>query len=160
MIRFFREFRDFAARGNVLDLAIGVIIGNAFNQIVSSLVKDILMPLLSVFIGRVNIQKLTFVINARFLKMDKITITYGAFLQNVLDFLCVTFCIFLIVKLLNRLHLHQPAAKKEQQPQQPSQTDALLTEIRDLLRTGATLSEAHNQLEKHHPDNAGDAQHE
>lgn len=128
--RFFQEFRDFAMKGNVLDLAIGVIIGGAFNTIVSSLVSDILMPLLSVVIGRIDISSLTATVPG-LLGSKSITLKYGDFLTNVLNFVLVAFSIFLMVKAVNRLHRHSEDKEAEKKP---TRNEQLLTEIRDLLR--------------------------
>ena len=127
--QFFREFRDFAMKGNVLDLAIGVIIGGAFNTIVTSLVGNILTPLLSIVIGRVSISNLRFTIPG-ILGSPAIQLKIGAFLQDVLNFLLVAFSIFLMVKAVNRLHRHADEKKEKE----PTRNEQLLTEIRDLLR--------------------------
>ena len=127
---FFREFRDFAMKGNVLDLAIGVIIGGAFNTIVSSLVNNILMPLLGIVIGRIDISSLTFTIPG-LLGSKSITLKYGIFLTDVLNFVLVAFSIFLMVKAVNRLHLRSEEKEAEKKL---TRNEQLLTEIRDLLR--------------------------
>jgi large conductance mechanosensitive channel len=98
-----KEFRDFAVKGNAVDMAVGIIIGGAFGKIVSSLVSDIIMPPIGMLIGRVNFSDLTIALN------DKTAIKYGAFLSTVLDFLIVAFCIFLVVKQMNRLVKGPPA---------------------------------------------------
>lgn len=126
------EFKAFAVKGNVFDLAIGVIIGNAFNKIVSSMVNDIIMPVISLFLGQVNIQNLSVNIPSRFTGMKAISISYGVFLQNILDFLTVSVSIFLMIKLINKFHKKQ---EPESSKQEPSHTDELLGEIRDILRS-------------------------
>ena len=110
-------------RGNVMDLAVGVIIGGAFGAITASLVADILMPLLSVFTGGVDFSKLQYQIS------DKSVIAYGKFIQSIISFLILAFAIFLIVKAVNRI-----AKKKEAAPAPPTKDQELLTEIRDLLK--------------------------
>lgn len=120
------EFKQFISRGNVLDMAVGVIIGTAFGKIVTSVVNDILMPLIGVLIGGLNFTGLT-------IKVKDATICYGAFIQNVIDFLIVAACIFVIVKFVSKL----TAKKEEEKPVEPPKKDeqvVLLEEIRDLLK--------------------------
>lgn len=117
-----KEFRDFAVKGNVLDLAIGVIIGAAFGKIVTSLVGDILMPLLGILLGKLDFSTLAVAVGGASIK-------YGMFIQSVVDFVIVAFCIFLIVKQINRFK-----KKPEAAPPAPPEEVRLLTEIRDLLR--------------------------
>ena len=118
------EFKEFISKGNVFDMAIGVIIGNAFGKIVTSLVNDIFTPLIGLLIGGLNFSTLS-------IKVKDSTIAYGAFIQNVIDFLIVAACIFVVVKLINKL-------KRKQVEEQvaPVKTDEvlLLEEIRDLLK--------------------------
>lgn len=131
MANFIQEFKDFAMRGNVMDMAVGVIIGGAFGKIVSSLVDDVLMPLVGMVTGNVDFTTLAFQIGdgegAALLK-------YGNFIQNVVDFLIVAFCIFLMLKGINKLNRkkEEPAAEEPAAPAGPTQEE-LLTEIRDLL---------------------------
>ena len=125
------EFKEFAMRGNVMDLAVGVVIGGAFGKIVSSLVTNIIMPLLSLITGRINLAALSASIPAAF-GGKPILITYGVFLQAVLDFIAIAFSIFIVIKAMNKLK-----RKKEDvppSPPQPSKEELLLTEIRDLLK--------------------------
>lgn len=125
---FFSEFKKFIARGNVMDLAVGVIVGSAFTNIVTSLSNNILLPLIGVVIGGFNFDKLslTFKVWGR-----EVILNYGLFIQSAVDFLITAFCIFIIVKLLNNFF-----AKKEEKPASPVKTDEvkLLEEIRDLLK--------------------------
>ena len=114
-----KEFRDFAIKGNMLDLAVGVIIGAAFGKIVSSLVSDVLMPTVGLLLGNINFSTLSFT-------LGKSTIAYGLFLQAVVDFIIVAFCIFLMIKQINRF-------RKKEAPAVPADIQ-LLTEIRDLLK--------------------------
>lgn len=118
---FVKEFKDFISRGNVVDLAVGVIIGGAFSKIITSLVNDIIMPLVGILIGGQNFSTLYFKVGSAF-------VTYGSFLQNVIDFLIVAFCIFTFVKILNKFK------KKEENKPEVNKTEVLLTEIRDLLK--------------------------
>ncbi len=126
------EFKEFAMRGNVMDMAVGVVIGAAFGKIVSSLVADIIMPVLSLITGRINLTALAVTIPAAMGSPKPIIITYGNFLQTVLDFIAVAFSIFLVIKASNRLK----RKKEETPPAAPeiSREEALLTEIRDLLK--------------------------
>lgn len=123
-----KEFKQFIARGNVVDLAVGVIIGGAFGKIVTSLVNDIIMPLIGVIIGGINFTGLT-------ITVGNATIAYGAFIQNVIDFLIIAVCIFFFVKLINKLS----KPKKEEKPKEVKKSDdiILLEEIRDLLKNNA-----------------------
>jgi large conductance mechanosensitive channel len=132
----FREFKAFISKGNVLDLAVGVIIGGAFGKIVSSLVGDIIMPVIGIIIGGVDFTKLSVtVLDGKILSgavEGGAIIAYGQFIQNIIDFLIIALCIFLFIKLLGRFK-----RKKEEAPCAPpasSKEELLLTEIRDLLR--------------------------
>ena len=121
-----KEFKKFIARGNVMDLAVGVIVGGAFSSIVTSLVNNILMPIIGVVTGGIDFsQGLT-------IKIKDATINYGAFLQSVFDFLIIAFCIFLMVKAVNRILGNKEAEKKEEAPKKSDEV-LLLEEIRDAL---------------------------
>ena len=122
----FKEFKTFVMRGNVMDLAVGVIIGAAFGKIVTSLVNDVLMPLLGILLGKVNFTDLT-------IKIGSATVKYGMFIQNVVDFLIVAFCIFLMVKVINKIMKKQDDDKKEEKPVKSDELKTL-EEIRDLLK--------------------------
>ena len=122
-----KEFKEFIARGNVMDLAVGVIIGGAFGKIVSSLVDDILMPLIGMLIGGIDFSGLT-------LKVKDATVNYGLFIQNIVDFLIVAFCIFLIVKILNKFL--KKKEKEEAKAPAKSAEVVILEEIRDTLKKG------------------------
>ncbi|MEQ4531425.1 MAG: large-conductance mechanosensitive channel protein MscL [Mixta sp.] len=128
---FFKEFRDFAMRGNVVDLAVGVIIGAAFGKIVSSLVANIIMPPLGLLIGGVDFKQFKWVLKPAQGETPPVVMEYGIFLQNIFDFIIIAFAIFIAIKLMNKLHkkkeIEKPAAK-------PSAEATLLTEIRDLLK--------------------------
>ena len=119
-----KEFRDFAMKGNVVDMAVGIIIGVAFGKIVTSLVSDILMPVIGLVAGKIDFKSLA-------IEVGSAKIGYGMFIQSVVDFIIVAFCIFLIVKAMNRFK-KPPEAKA---PPEPSMEVKLLTEIRDALRT-------------------------
>lgn len=121
-----QEFREFVLRGNVLDLAVGVIIGGAFSKIVSSLVNDVLMPLIGILIGGVDFKNLT-------LTIGDAKITYGNFIQNVIDFLIIAACIFVIVKVINKIIKSLKKEEKKEEPKKPDDI-VLLEEIRDLLK--------------------------
>jgi len=126
----FKEFKKFAMRGNVLDLAVGIIIGGAFGKIVSSLVNDIIMPILGIILGGIDFRSLQLVVPSAIASQPPVTILYGQFIQSVVDFLIIAFAIFMLVKTLNRFH------KKEETPAAPpaqSKEVVLLTEIRDAL---------------------------
>lgn len=119
-----KEFKKFIARGNVIDLAVGVIMGSAFGKIVSSLVDNILMPIIGIFIGGINFSNLT-------ITVKNATINYGIFIQNVIDFIIIAFCIFIMVKLTNKF-LHKEEKKEEKKK---SEELKVLEEIRDSLKS-------------------------
>ena len=126
MKKFISEFKDFISRGNVLDMAVGVIIGGAFGKIVTSLVNDIIMPLVGILIGGHDFSGLV-------LKINDAKITYGVFIQNVVDFLIVAFCIFVFIKALNKLKRKKDKEEKTAAPKKNEEV-LLLEEIRDLLK--------------------------
>ncbi len=126
---FVKEFKDFAMKGNVVDLAVGVIIGAAFGKIVSSLVGDIIMPLIGMLVGGVNFTDLKLKLGAPIEGMQQATINYGSFIQTVFDFTIVAFAIFIVIKQLNKLKKPVEAA-----PAAKPADIALLEEIRDLLK--------------------------
>lgn len=131
MKKIIAEFKEFIARGNVIDLAVGVIVGSAFGKIVTSLVNDILMPIIGVILGGLDFTNLT-------LKFRDSTIYYGNFIQNVVDFLIVAFCIFIFVKFINKItekaHKKEIKEKKKEEKTKSDET-LLLEEIRDLLKS-------------------------
>ena len=145
---FFKEFREFALKGNVMDMAVGVIIGGAFGKIVSSLVNDILMPPIGALIGNTDFSSLrrdlsskaTHVVTdaigsgtAESVPAEPIWWNYGAFIQQCVDFAILAFCVFLMVKMMNKLMKKKQEAAPAPVPE-PSKEELLLTEIRDLLR--------------------------
>mgnify|MGYP001217523610 FL=1 len=132
-----KEFKEFTMRGNVLDLAIGVIIGGAFGKIVSSLVDKVIMPPIGLILGKVNFVDLKFVLQSAVMQGEKViepevALGYGAFLQTIIDFVIIAFCIFMVIK------IYQAAVKKSEEapppPAPPTKEEVLLTEIRDLLK--------------------------
>ena len=134
---FFAEFRKFVARGNVIDLAVGVIIGGAFSSITNSLVNDIIMPVFSVMLGGINFSDWKWVLKPATDTTEAITVNYGAFLSAVLNFLILAFAIFCMVKAINTLHdrlVKKAEAAPPPPPPEPSAEEKLLTEIRDLLK--------------------------
>ena len=143
---FMGEFKTFIARGNVMDMAVGVIIGGAFGKISTSLVNDVIMPLISVLTGGVDFSNWKIVLKAAVTGADgvidastEIAIRYGAFLATMLDFLIIAFAVFLMLKAINGFHdklkkAEEEAPAKEPAPPEPSNEEKLLTEIRDLLK--------------------------
>lgn len=126
-----KEFKDFAVKGDVLDLAIGVIIGGAFGKIVSSLVNDIIMPILGVLIGGLNLTELKVTIREGSNKIPELSIKYGQFLQSVIDFLIISFSIFIFIKFINKFKKKQ---KEKEKNITPSKEELLLADIRELLK--------------------------
>lgn len=125
-----KEFKEFAFKGNVIDLAVGVIIGGAFGKIVTSLVSDLLMPAIGLLLGKVNFTDLKYVITPASGDIAEVAIRYGAFLQSIVDFLIIAASIFLFVKVFTRKKKEIEAA-----PPAPSNEAVLLEEIRDLLKS-------------------------
>ena len=126
-----KDFKEFAFKGNVLDMAIGVIIGRAFGEIVTSLVNDMIMPIISILTGGINFTNLKFIITPKHGDVAENAIAYGSFIQNVVDFLIIAFCIFLFVRLIEKFK-----KKEEVKIEAPKKADdiVLLEEIRDLLK--------------------------
>ena len=138
MKKFFLEFKEFAMRGNVLDMAVGVILGGAFGKITTSLVNDVFMPLIGMLIGGVDLGKLNIVLkdavmNGEEVVAPAVTLGIGTFLTTVIDFILVAFVIFLMIKTINRFHKKKEEDPKPEEPKGPT-TEELLTEIRDLLK--------------------------
>ena len=141
MKKFFNEFKAFAMRGNVMDMAVGVVIGAAFGKITTSLVNDVFMPLIGLLIGGIDLGQLNIVLKPEVLDeagevvTAAVTLGLGTFLSTILDFILVAFVIFLVVKAINKLHA---LGKKDEEPdpEEPETPTAeeLLTEIRDLLK--------------------------
>jgi large conductance mechanosensitive channel protein len=125
---FIKEFREFAMRGNVVDMAVGVIIGGAFGKIVSSLVADVFMPVLGILTGGVDFKDLKITLADAVGETPAVTLNYGVFIQNVFDFIIIAFAIFMMIKALNKLK------KPEEKVKELTTEEKLLTEIRDLLK--------------------------
>lgn len=131
-----KEFKDFAVKGNVVDMAVGIIIGAAFGKIISALVSGVIMPPIGVLVGGVNFSDLSIIIQEAVGEAPAVVITYGAFIQTVIDFVIIAFAIFMVIKGINK------SKKKEEEapaapaaPPAPSVEETLLTEIRDLLKS-------------------------
>ncbi len=137
---FLQEFKAFAMKGNVIDMAVGVIIGGAFGKIVSSIVADVIMPPIGLLVGGVNFTDLKWVMKPAEIVNGKeiaaVTLNYGNFLQATFDFLIIAFSIFLFIKLIIRLTTkkEEKTEVEAQAPPTPTKEEALLTEIRDLLK--------------------------
>lgn len=130
------EFKEFAARGSVVDLAVGVIIGASFGKIVTSLVEQVVMPPIGLVLGRVDFSNLKWVLSPEdpaTEAIEEVAIQYGAFLNTVIQFVIVAFVVFLMVKAINKMRRAE-AAKPDPAPAAPSPTEALLAEIRDELK--------------------------
>ena len=141
MKKFFEEFKQFAMRGNVIDLAVGVVIGGAFGKITTSLVNDIIMPFISILTGGIDFSDWKWVLKEAVLNADgteaaaAISVNFGSLVAVILDFIIIAFAIFCMIKALNKLQrkkAEEPAAPPA--PPEPSAEEKLLTEIRDLLR--------------------------
>ena len=138
MKQFLKEFKEFAMRGNVIDMAVGVVVGGAFSKIVTSLVNDVIMPLISLATGQVNFSVLSYV----FRRGDnQVVLAYGNFIQTVVEFIILAFCVFCAVKLMTRLRIEKKKEETKAPAAPPTPTsEQLLTEIRDLLRAQANQS--------------------
>jgi large conductance mechanosensitive channel len=126
------EFRDFAMRGNVVDMAVGIVIGGAFGKIVSSFVNDVLMPPIGMALGGVDFSDLAMTLKEASGDVAAVTLNYGAFIQTVIDFIIIAFAIFMVIKAMNNLKKKEEEAPAA--PPKPSAEETLLAEIRDLLR--------------------------
>lgn len=122
-----KEFKEFISKGNVIDLAVGVVIGSAFGKIVTSLVDNIIMPLVGLICGGINFSSLT-------LEVKDAVICYGIFIQNVVDFLIVAFCIFMVIKFINRLNKKKAKEEAKEEAPKKSEEVLLLEQIRDELK--------------------------
>ena len=138
MKKFLSEFKEFALRGNVLDMAIGVVIGGAFGKITTSLVNDVIMPLVGMLIGGIDLSQLDIVLKPAVMNGDEVvtaavTLGIGTFLTTIIDFILVALVIFLMIKAINRFHKKKEEAPGPEEPKGPT-SEELLTEIRDLLK--------------------------
>ena len=131
---FLQEFKQFAIKGNAVDMAVGVIIGTAFGKIVTSIVNDIIMPPIGWLLGSVDFKDLSIKIGTNSETGEAVTLNYGNFIQTCFDFLIIAFCVFLMVRLLAKLNKKKEEPKVEPAPPAPSNEEVLLTEIRDLLK--------------------------
>jgi len=127
-----KEFKEFAMKGNVIDMAVGIIIGAAFGKIVTSIVNDIIMPPIGMLVGGMDFKELKFVLQEAAGTNPAVTLNYGNFIQVTFDFLIVAFSIFMVIKLMNSAKKKKEAAPAE--PPAPTEDQKLLTEIRDLLK--------------------------
>lgn len=130
MKKFFQDFKAFAMKGNVIDMAVGVVIGGAFGKIVTSLVNDIITPAISLLTGSVNLADLS--VDLPSWTGEPISLAYGLFAQNILDFLIIAFSIFMVIKIIGKFRRKKEEAPAA--PPAPSKEEVLLTEIRDLLK--------------------------
>ena len=136
---FLKEFKEFAMRGNVIDMAVGVVIGGAFGKIVSSIVADVIMPPIGLLVGGAKFTDLQWVMKPAIMEdgvetVAAVTLNYGNFIQNVFDFLIIAFSIFLFIKFINNFTKKKPEEEKAPEPVAPPKEEVLLTEIRDLLK--------------------------
>ena len=134
-----KEFKEFAMRGNVMDMAVGIIIGGAFGKIISSFVADVLMPPIGVLLGGTDFTSHKIILKDKVMEADKVvaqavTINYGSFIQVTIDFLIIAFSIFMMIKLMNSMNKKDVPAPAPAPPPEPSNEEKLLTEIRDLLK--------------------------
>ena len=133
MKKFIQDFKSFAMKGNVIDMAVGVIIGGAFGKIVTSLVNDIIMPVLSLVTGKIDLSGLSYPISGVRGEQDYVGIMYGQFLQNVIDFLLIALSIFIVIRLAGKLRRKEEKKEESAEPKLTKDQE-LLTEIRDLLK--------------------------
>jgi len=142
MKKLLQEFKAFAMKGSVIDMAVGIIIGGGFGKVVASLVSDVIMPPIGLLIGGVNFTELKAVLNPNSVKegVEAVTLNYGTFIQTIIDFTIIAFSIFMVIRLINKLH--NMTKKKEDEVEiappaapEPTKEEILLTEIRDLLKS-------------------------
>ena len=138
MKKMIQEFKKFAVRGNVIDLAVGIIIGGAFGKITSSLVNDVIMPPIGVLIGGVDFTELSVTLKPEYINevgdvISAVSLRYGLFINTIIDFVIIAFAVFMMVRVINRLQKEKEEPKKEEKPKGPTEIE-LLTEIRDTLK--------------------------
>lgn len=140
MGKFLNDFKEFALKGNVIDMAVGVIVGGAFGKIVTSLVNDILMPVISIITGGDGYKNLKYVITEGrpaadgVAAVEEVAVNYGLFIQNIVDFIIIALCIFIALRVTMKFMHKEKEAEAEAPAPQPSTEEKLLTEIRDILR--------------------------
>ncbi|MBK7107208.1 MAG: large-conductance mechanosensitive channel protein MscL [Ignavibacteriae bacterium] len=127
-----KEFKEFAMKGNVIDMAVGIVIGGAFGKIINSLVQDVIMPPIGVLLGGVDFSKMGIVVKAATETTEAVILKYGSFINTIVEFLIIAFAIFMVVKAMNSLKKKEEAAPAA--PPAPTKEETLLTEIRDLLK--------------------------
>lgn len=134
---FIKEFKEFAMRGSVIDLAVGVVIGGAFGKIVSSLVEDVIMPPIGYITGGVDFGNLKYVLKPadEVAGLEEVSITYGNFVNSVIEFTIIAFCIFMVIKGINSLKRKEEEVSTPAVPEPPTKEEVLLSEIRDILRS-------------------------
>ncbi|MCQ2201515.1 MAG: large-conductance mechanosensitive channel protein MscL [Bacteroidales bacterium] len=132
--KFLQDFKNFAMKGNVVDMAVGVIIGGAFGKIVTSLVQDVIMPPIGLLVGGVNFKDLKVTLKEASDGVDAVTLNYGNFLQTAFDFLIIAFSIFMMIRIITKLTEKKKEEAPAPAPAEPSNEEKLLTEIRDLLK--------------------------
>jgi large conductance mechanosensitive channel len=136
---FLKDFKAFAMKGNLIDMAVGVVIGGAFGKIVSSLVADVIMPLVGLLVGGVDFTSLSWTLKEATEDAEAVTLNYGTFIQNVFDFLVIAFSIFVFLRIIFNLSKKKEEAPAEPAPEPaPSKEEVLLTEIRDLLKQNSS----------------------
>ena len=127
-----KEFKEFALRGNVIDMAVGIVIGGAFGKIINSLVQDVIMPPIGVLLGGVDFSKMGIVVKEATETAEAVVMKYGAFLNTILEFIVIAFAIFMVIKAMNAMKKKEE--EKPAAPPAPSKEETLLAEIRDLLK--------------------------
>lgn len=135
------EFKKFISKGNVVDLAVGVVIGGAFSKIVSSLVNDIIMPIIGILIGGIDFTSLT-------LKINNATIKFGLFFQNIIDFLIIAFCIFMVIKFINKLDELTIKKIKKEEPKETKKEEKVSEEILLLRSINENIKKANSKSKK------------
>jgi large conductance mechanosensitive channel len=135
----FKEFKEFAMRGNVVDLAVGLVIGAAFARIVTSFVNDLLMPPIGLLLGDMDFSEFVIVLKEGTADLEPVTMNYGIFIQIIIEFIIVVFAIFLLIKGINRLRRKQAEVAEVTTPPTPSPEEVLLSEIRDILKGGGKV---------------------
>ena len=141
-IKIIQEFKEFISRGNVVDMAVGIIIGNAFTAIVNSLVNDVIMPIIGLIIGGISFDDLKIVITPASEGVAESALYYGTFIQKVVDFLIIALVVFTMVKLMNTIHRRRKKEEKKEEAPKPAENIVLLTEIRDLLKAQSSMQPA------------------